>query len=700
MFSTKLKSRKSIPLLRAILIFLALPFLSCRALALLTNGVDPANLGQGDWIWEMSSCESALHVSTPQAVIDYEASNAMQWVCVKAADGTNYFDAAGGDTSSLSSGQWTTAIINEAHAKGLKIFAWAYAYGNNTGVYGDNASSAVAGEISVATNLLALGGDGFIIDAEIEYQTNATRLADATRYSHTIKTAFPNLLLAYAPFPYISDHSGYPYLEFGTNCDVVMPQDYWADIGISLTNMVNDMDGEWSGWQSSLSGFNTNAIKPIAPIGQGWNSSGYTEQAADVTNFVWLLRNDPLPASKGGYHGVSYWECSQQTTPAWLGIKTAVILAGTNSMTVMQGSNAGFAVNLPSVQENYTCQWARNQVDIPGTRAFSYTVTNAQLGDAGLYSAVLTNPNGCHLNYSVVLSVIGALTNAPNSILAPTNLVNWWAAQGNSCDIYGVTNATPNEVYYTNGETGLSVHFNGGSSYLATEAPELSPPWTVCLWVFRQNAPGTSAALMSDAGSYILKLEQNPGTREVGITEEGVADDVFSGDYIVPQNTWTHLAFVDNGSQVQLYANGVSEGTIAFNFPLPRALFGVDSFVNADGVGSEPGYKYGDYLLASLNDVLVFSNALSSAQINAIYSAGSAGLVRAPQFTGVTSLNDGRIQLNLIGQTGKPITLLSTADLLSNWSTLGVVSNPTGATNYTDSTSARPQTFYQAAQKY
>ena len=218
----------------------------------LDNGVDSNNLGQGDWIWEMPSCESALGVSTPQAVIDYEAANGMQWVAVKAGDGVNEWS------------QWNSAVINEAHAKGLKIFAWVYAYGNSSG-------SSESAELAVAKWADSVGGDGLILDVESEYQGQASA---AAAYASGIKSAYPTRFLAYAPFPYISYHTTFPYVQFGTYCDAVMPQDYWADLGISVTNMVSDMDGEWSAWQNSLTGANTNDTKPIIPIGQGWNSSG------------------------------------------------------------------------------------------------------------------------------------------------------------------------------------------------------------------------------------------------------------------------------------------------------------------------------------------------------------------------------------------------------------------------------------------
>ncbi|MGH7951125.1 MAG: LamG domain-containing protein [Limisphaerales bacterium] len=660
--------------LLAVLIFNA-----ARAAGTLANGVDPNNLGQGDWIWEMPSAEDALGVSTPQAVIDYEAGKGMQWVCVKAGDGVNEWS------------QWNSTIINEAHNKGMKIFAWAYVYGNYTNTTSGIYSSETA-ELNVAKWALSVGGDGLIIDAESEYQGQSSA---ATAYASGIKATYPTRFLAYAPFPYISYHSTFPYVQFGKYCDAVMPQDYWADLGISVTNMVNDMDAEWSAWQNSLTGSNTNAIKPIIPIGQGWNSSGYAEPSSDITNFIYLLKNDPLPAGKGGYHGVSYWSCQHHTVADWNGMANSIILAENNSLAAPQGSNTTFAVNLPS-GGIYHYQWKFNQTSLIGATNSSYTVTNAQLSNAGDYSARITNSSGCAMNYSTILSVISPLTNSPDSILSPPNMVNWWTADGNGNDIFSAVNGTPqNGIYYTNGETGSAIHFDGETGFLKTGAPGLPPPWTVCLWVNRQNAPGTSAALLSDTSTNVLKLEQYNGTRKVGVTIQKVADDTFN--YTAPLNTWTHLAFVDNGSQIQLYANGVSEGALAVNFPLPRAYIGLDSFVNPDSIGSKTGRKFTDYMLGSLDDILVFNRALSGSEISAIYFAGDAGLVRAPEFDGIASVG-GQLQLNLRGQTGKSFTLYSSTNLM-NWTDLGTFANPTGAFQYNNSIDSNaPEKFYRVSQ--
>src|SRR5262249_24766481 len=142
-------------------------------------------------------------------------------------------------------------------------------------------------------------------------------------------------------------------------------------------------------------------------------------------------------------------------------------------------------------------------------------------------------------------------------------------------------------------------------SFLTTGAASIAVPWTACMWVNRQNAPGPGAALTGD-GTGELKLEQYNGSRQVGFTKFGVADYDFG--YTVPLNTWTHLAFVASGSQMQLYANGALVGTITTNIPLPRAYLGVGYVSSAS--------KFVDYLLGSLDELMLFNRALNASEIS------------------------------------------------------------------------------------
>jgi GH25 family lysozyme M1 (1,4-beta-N-acetylmuramidase) len=469
-------------------------------------------------------------------------------------------------------------------------------------------------------------------------------------------------------------------------------------VGVSVTPVIycsacsgacdlSSLDAVWGAWIADYNGQNPQTGTPwsVCSSCEAWGPG--------IWNFWQFTSTTNVPGVPGTYSsGLCdadvFNGTASQVALAYVAGSIAVTSAPTNT-TVPLGGNATFKVTATTSGSQLKYQWRFDQVNIPNANTNFYTVTNAQLTNAGAYSVSVTNNNGSILTTPVFLSVIAPLVNAPNSALDPSNLVNWWTADGNFNDIYGVTNLTPeNNISYTNGKVGTAFRFDGSSAYMTSKGGEIAAPWTVCAWIYRQNAPGTSAALMGD-GTYSLKLEQYNTTREVGLSHSTVADYLFSPAYTIPLNTWTHIAFVATATTITLYANGVQKGTItASSVELPRSFFGVDTFSGSPS----------DYMLGAADELQIFTRALSGSEISSIYSADAAGLVRAPQFTGVTNLNNGQIQLNLIGQTGKPITIRSSPDLV-NWSTAATVQNNNGATNYTDSTAAA-QKFYQATQKY
>jgi hypothetical protein len=349
--------------------------------ALLAHDIDPTNLGKGDWIWQMSSCQTALGVANVQGVIDYEKNKGMRWITVKCGDSGNIWS------------QFNTDLITRAHAAGLKIFGWAYVYGNN-----------IQGEINVALNVLNLGADGFIIDAEGEYERLANNAAAAAQYCQGIRAVYPNTFLAHAPFPIISLHSGFPYVTFGKYCDAVMPQAYWADIGGTnyMVTMVTRMNNEWRTWQNNLAGADTNAIKPLAPIGQGYNSVNGTVTGAAITTFINALKTNTPPATAGGYNGLSFWSCQHHSADMWNAIGTATI--GTTNdppaiatqplnRSVDRGTNVAFAVNANGAAP-IRYQWRFNGAAISGATNATLTRMNVQSTNAGAYSVVVTNAFG------------------------------------------------------------------------------------------------------------------------------------------------------------------------------------------------------------------------------------------------------------------------------------------------------------------
>jgi hypothetical protein len=280
--------------------------------------LDPANLGKGDWIWQIGSAETNLGVSTVQGLIDKEKAAGMDWITVKCGDGNSIWS------------QFNQDLVDRAHHAGLKIFGWAFMYGTNAG------KDTIQGEVAVAKNAFDLGADGFICDAEGDYQSvpesAVNQFFNGTTTYDGILDSYPNEFYAYAPFPYISLHTTYPYGAFNKYCDAVMPQDYWADIGTSpsgsksptpgqtLTpaHMVADMDAEFKYYYthallSSSTTKQSNTVPmtklPIIPIGQAYSPATST----DITNFVNALKNDASPAN-GAYKGVSYWSAQHETS--------------------------------------------------------------------------------------------------------------------------------------------------------------------------------------------------------------------------------------------------------------------------------------------------------------------------------------------------------------------------------------------------
>jgi hypothetical protein len=147
---------------------------------------------------------------------------------------------------------------------------------------------------------------------------------------------------------------------------------------------------------------------------------------------------------------------------------------------------------------------------------------------------------------------------------------------------------------------------NGGAVMLRQSAlpqPDMPPPWTAEMWVNPSAGSGGASEALWNSTNFGLKLQQfGAPNQNVGFTIYGQADYYFN--YTAPKNTWTHLAFVGTSSNITLYANGVAVDTNAVSISMPLTQFGNPNV---------------DYLNAMVDEVAVWSNALSAAQIKENY---------------------------------------------------------------------------------
>ena len=238
---------------------------------------EPLTLGKGIWIWRLSDVEGG-NVS---AIIERCKNVGIEWIAIKCGDGTQFWDW-----------QCTPSQIIQFHNAGIKVLGWQYVYGDDP-----------FGEASVANQILDLGVDGFIIDAETEYEGKPD---NATAYLEKIRAEHPDSFIAYTTFPIIDYHTDFPYLEFGKYCDAVMPQDYWKEIEVTPEEMMDWMEEQWNKWHEVWkAGGYSDSVKPIIPLGQGWDVSG-----SEITRFCNLVHEHE-------YGGISLWRYGTMTVKNW-----------------------------------------------------------------------------------------------------------------------------------------------------------------------------------------------------------------------------------------------------------------------------------------------------------------------------------------------------------------------------------------------
>jgi len=298
------------------------------------GGIDPWNLGKGDWIYSISDATNKLgnHVAAvtnePSLMLFYK-SQGIRHVIVKAGTGATLFNGCYGFP------QFTANLVNIAHANDILIFGYNRSYATN-----------VAGEVAIADFVFSQGADGFVWDAESEWESatiGSQGPSLAWQQCSTVRSNWLNKFLAHAPFPIIYLHSSFPYKEFGYWCDAVMPQIYhFSATKGSQSAGINWTDINWKTWQNSLSGlapssingvtvYWTNSIKPIVPVNDVYGPRGtspcegttspYPDK--DVLEFMDYVEGDPNAQTAGGYKGVNFWRADLHGPTQWSYIKSS-----------------------------------------------------------------------------------------------------------------------------------------------------------------------------------------------------------------------------------------------------------------------------------------------------------------------------------------------------------------------------------------
>ncbi len=225
--------------------------------------------GQGMWIWYMSKSNGG---SIPAIVAQARAAG-VSTLFIKSSDGSSSYWS-----------QFSSQLVSELHANGLRACAWQYVYGSNP-----------AGEANLGAKAAANGADCLVIDAEAEYEG---RYAAAQTYINDLRAVVgASYPVALASFPYVSYHPSFPYSVFlGPNgAQFNAPQMYWKDIGVSVDTVYANT-------------YIANRIyqRPIFPLGQTYGGVS----GSDVLRF----REEAVDYGASGF---SFWDWQETPKSGW-----------------------------------------------------------------------------------------------------------------------------------------------------------------------------------------------------------------------------------------------------------------------------------------------------------------------------------------------------------------------------------------------
>ncbi|MGZ5529169.1 MAG: golvesin C-terminal-like domain-containing protein, partial [Limisphaerales bacterium] len=291
---------------------------------------DPANVGKGAWLYILSSATNHLGGNVPSvtdvdSMFAYIKSQGMQHVIVKAGTSNMLWTGSGNvSTNNTAAAQFSPSLVQKAHNAGLLIFGSNRSYGSD-----------LDGENNVARYVFSVGADGFIWDAEAEWESGHPGITNgpvqAWYMCGQLRAAFPTKFLAHNPFDTLYLHSSFPFKEFGYFADVVIPQVYHhaASKG-SASAAINWTDVNYNTWQNSLTGTSsningqtiywTNSIKPVWYMREIYNGTSGTTATPpnDITEFVDYMQADVnCPSSKIGFNSANWFRVELYSPTQW-----------------------------------------------------------------------------------------------------------------------------------------------------------------------------------------------------------------------------------------------------------------------------------------------------------------------------------------------------------------------------------------------
>ena len=225
----------------------------------------------------------------------------------------------------------------------------------------------------------------------------------------------------------------------------------------------------------------------------------------------------------------------------------------------------------------------------------------------------------------------------PAGVPTKAGLVSRWRAEGDARDAAGSNHGTlGNGVAFVPGRVGQAFSFNGDHQYvrIAYSPTLIASKYSVEAWVkpTAQVSDPISQDLIFGQGIGTVQLVAQPGATGVRIvflfgTDKYTFYEVASESEI-PIGQFSHLTGTWDGTTLRLYINGALEAESS-----PGAApvdSGCDFFIGGFSTSGDGDCNYeGQFFSGLIDETAFYRRALSAAEVQASYKAGSAGKDRS-----------------------------------------------------------------------
>jgi hypothetical protein len=235
---------------------------------------------------------------------------------------------------------------------------------------------------------------------------------------------------------------------------------------------------------------------------------------------------------------------------------------------------------------------------------------------------------------ALVLTQLGqAQTSGQLCVPPPAGLVSWWPGEGNANDIFGSNNGTlEGGVTFVSGEVGQAFSFNGVDADVKVPASAslnvgTGNGLTLDAWINPSDI-FTEQPLLEwnnntiQGAHFWINTFGGPGSLFANLVDtSGVNHVFFSPPGIITAGVFQHVALTYDKAtgNAFIYNNGLVVAASNLGVFTPQTSYDLYFAVRPAGAGPLNRYN------GKMDEVELFSRALSITEIGAIHAAGSSG---------------------------------------------------------------------------